>query len=269
MHLIESTTNRAGEPHERTCAHALAALNARGPRFMLGGAFALTHYTEVIRSTKDIDLFVTAEDVPATLRCLEIIGFRTQLTFPHWLAKAQLGPLKFDVIFASGNGVARVDAEWFQYATDTSLYGVPVRVVPVEELIWSKAYVMERERYDGADVAHLLRARGRSLDWARLERRFGPHRAVLLSYILLFEFIYSDARRYLPEGVFERLVDAVRAQRATQHEPDERVCRGALLSRQQFLSDILDTGYADGRIVEGAMTPDQVELWTAAIDTAS
>ena len=34
-----------------------------------------------------------------------------------------------------------------------------------EETLWSKAFVMERERYDGADVAHLILAHGERLDW--------------------------------------------------------------------------------------------------------
>ena len=34
----------------------------------------------------------------------------------------------------------------------------PARLVPAEEIIWTKAFIMERERYDGADVAHILRA---------------------------------------------------------------------------------------------------------------
>jgi hypothetical protein len=39
-------------------------------------------------------------------------------------------------------------------------------------MIWSKAFVMERERFDGADVAHLLRSMGPRLDWDRILRRF-------------------------------------------------------------------------------------------------
>lgn len=36
--------------------------------------------------------------------------------------------------------------------------GIPVQLCPPEEMLWSKSYVMERERYDGAEVMHLLRA---------------------------------------------------------------------------------------------------------------
>jgi hypothetical protein len=39
-------------------------------------------------------------------------------------------------------------------------YDVPVIFCPPEEMIWSKAFVMERERYDGAD-ARILFVRAR------------------------------------------------------------------------------------------------------------
>ena len=54
---------------------------------------------------------------------------------------------------------------------------------PPEEMIWSKAFVQERERYDGADVIHLLRELGPTLDWPRLLMRFGDRWRVLLSFI--------------------------------------------------------------------------------------
>jgi hypothetical protein len=30
--------------------------------------------------------------------------------------------------------------------------------VAVEEMVWQKAFIMERERFDGADVVHLIQA---------------------------------------------------------------------------------------------------------------
>ena len=65
-----------------------------------------------------------------------------------------------DVIFNSGNGVARVDDLWFDHAPRTNVLGVIVRLSPAEEMIWSKAFIQERERFDGADVLHLLREVG-------------------------------------------------------------------------------------------------------------
>ena len=105
------------------------------------------------------------------------------MTFPHWLGKAyNPGPRDFiDVIFSSGSGIAVVDDAWFTHSVpEAEVLGIPRGCVPAEEMIWSKAFIMERERYDGNDVAHLLHARAAELDWSRVLRRFGPHWRVLL-----------------------------------------------------------------------------------------
>ena len=47
----------------------------------------------------------------------------------------------------------------------------------------------------------------------------------------------------------------------------EPVCRGTLLSRAQYLPDITQWGFADGRVAPyGRMNPKDVEDWTRAID---
>ena len=75
------------------------------------------------------------------------------------------------------------------------MLGVPVLLCPAEEMIWSKAFIMERERYDGADVAHLLRARAGD---ARLGRgccaASATHWRVLLCHLVLFGFVYPAER---------------------------------------------------------------------------
>ena len=67
-------------------------------------------------------------------------------------------------------------------------------------------FVMERERFDGADVTHLLRARGHVIDWPRLIARFGDYQMVLAAHLLLFRFAYSDADRLIPEWVFDQVL---------------------------------------------------------------
>src|SRR5207245_465606 len=106
---------------------------------------------------------VRPEDCERVLAAFAESGFDTELTFPHWLGKARAGSEMVDVIFSSGNGCARVDDEWFQHRVADEVMGVSVRLIPVEEMIWSKGLIMERERFDGADVIHLLRARGARL----------------------------------------------------------------------------------------------------------
>lgn len=243
----------------------LATLSAAGVPFLVGGAYAYGHYTGLVRHTKDLDIMVRPADCADTLAALGAAGYRTELTFAHWLGKAFDGDALVDVIFNSGNGVCPVDDEWFAHAVEAEIFDVPVRLCPPEEMIWQKAYIMERERYDGADVAHLLRSHGGDLDWARLLRRFGPHWRVLLSTLLLFGFTYPAERDLVPGRVMADLLDRARREVDTP-PPADRVCRGTLLSLRQFLPDVERFGDRDARLADGFMTPGDLAAWTAAFE---
>jgi hypothetical protein len=249
-------------------SEALARLSESGVPFLIGGAYALERYTGIARDTKDLDIFLHRRDLEPALAALGSIGCRTEVTFPHWLAKATTADGVIDVIFSSGNGVAVVDDGWFTHAVDSTLLGIPVRLCPPEETIWSKALIMERERFDGADVAHLLRACGPDLDWHRLLRRFGPHWRVLFAHLVLFGFIYPGERWRIPAGVMRelsaRLGDEPESRGAEGHE---RLCYGPLLSRAQYLPDVERWDYRDARLPPtGNMSAEDVMRWTAAIE---
>jgi hypothetical protein len=125
---------------------------------------------------------------------------------------------------------------------------------------------MERERYDGNDVAHLLRARGGDLEWDRVLRRFDGHWRVLLSHVVLFGFIYPTERAAIPARVQEELMRRLQAE-ATSTPPNGKTCRGTLISRAQYLVDIGPWGYRDARLEPGIkMTPADIAHWTRAID---
>jgi hypothetical protein len=244
----------------------LSALNAAQVPFLVGGAYALARYTGVVRHTKDLDVFVRRSDCPRLLRALTRAGCRTDLAFPHWLAKAFCGDDYVDVIFSSGNGVAAVDDGWFVHAVPDEVLDIPVRLCPVEEMIWSKAFIMERERFDGADVVHLLRARAEDLDWPRLLGRFDAQWRVLLTHLILFGFVYPGERARIPTAVLRELLGRLEGE-LDRSAPDERICQGTVLSRAQYRPDIQQWGYRDARRwPEGNMTSDEIALWTAAID---
>ncbi|HXH26243.1 MAG TPA: nucleotidyltransferase [Vicinamibacterales bacterium] len=244
----------------------LEALNRSGVPYLVGGTYAFQYYSGIARSTKDFDIFVRPRDVRRVLEVLERAGFRTEMAFSHWLAKAHHGDSLIDVIFSSGNAVAEVDDEWFAHAVDKEILGIPVKLCPAEEMIWSKALIMERERYDGADVAHLLRHCSGLLNWDRLIRRFGPHWRVLLSHLVLFGFIYPGERALIPAAAIKELGTRLLAELDVPTR-DSKVCQGTLLSRSQFLVDLEEWGYEDARLQpRGRMTPEQLAEWTAAID---
>ncbi|HEX6705955.1 MAG TPA: nucleotidyltransferase family protein [Albitalea sp.] len=233
--------------------------------FLLGGAYAFAWYTGIERNTKDLDLFIRRADYPRVEQVLNAAGHRTELTYPHWLAKSFHGDAFVDLIFNSGNGIAPVDSGWFGHAAEAQVLGVPVKIAPVEETLCSKAFIMERERYDGADIAHLLRAQAAGIDWERLLRRFGLHWRVLLAHLVQFGFIYPAERSRIPTWLMDDLIDRLR-QETWQPPVASQVCAGTLLSREQYLYDVEQLGYLDARLAPlGTMTLQDLAHWTRAI----
>ncbi|HET9108402.1 MAG TPA: nucleotidyltransferase [Steroidobacteraceae bacterium] len=236
-----------------------------GIPFLVGGAYALKYYTGIERHTKDLDVFVRREHYGDVTKVLGDAGIETELAFPHWLGKASCEHGSIDVIFSSGNGLSQVDDAWFDHAAAGSVLGVDVRLCPPEEMIWSKAFITERERYDGADIMHLLLALAERLDWRRLLLRFDAHWRILLTYLNLFGFVYPSERARVPAWVMTDLIERLKRELRAP-PPARRVCQGTLLSREQYLTDVGMWGFEDARVtVAGSMTVDEVAHWTRAI----
>jgi len=260
---VRTPSRHASEFYQRV----ISALQEAGVPFLVGGAFAFVRYTGIGRDTKDLDLFIRRSDWNQVSSVLADDGVTTELTFPHWLGKAYGGRQReffVDLIFSGGNGIAEVDDEWFAHARPDESLGFPVRLMPVEEMIWSKAFLMERERFDGADVLHLIRARQSDIDWLRLAGRFGDHWPVLLAHLVLYTYVYPNERR--PQHVVDQLLERARVEPRTGDAT--RLCRGTLLSRAQYLVDVTNWSYVDARQVPiGAMTPEEIDAWTKAIES--
>ena len=269
---METSTARAiHDPAADFYIDALKKLQETGIPFLVGGAFAYSYFSRVPRDTKDIDIFVKPDDLGRVLAAFERLGYDTAVPFPHWLGKIHRDRHFIDVIFSSGNGVARVDELWFEHAPEGEVLERPVRLVPAEEMIWSKSFIMERERFDGADVAHVFHARAADLDWGRLLRRFDGSSGdggwrVLLAHLTLFGYIYPGDAHLIPNRVMDTLTDRL-CQETRERSPETRLCRGTILSRSQYLIDIHRWGYEDARLQPaGNMTAQEVEAWTAAIE---
>src|SRR5690349_265917 len=96
------------EVHPETAGfyrRALQALVDAQVPFLVGGAFAHACFTGIRRSTKDLDLFIRREDYERVAGLMRAQGWRTELTYPHWLAKVHAGDDFIDLIFNSGNGL--------------------------------------------------------------------------------------------------------------------------------------------------------------------
>jgi len=241
---IATESRAAGELDAR--ADALRTLNEDGVPYVVAGAYAYFEYTGIFRDTKDLDVFLRRRDLERAMAALERAGWRTELVDPVWLAKGWKGEWFVDLIFSSGNGVAVVDDGWFEHAGEAEVMGVPALIAPPEEIIWSKAFVCERERYDGNDVANLLRARGLALDWDRLLARFGEHWEVLLSHLVMYRFAFPCERSNVPDWVMRQLLRRT-WEGMVEGDAEERVCRGSLVSREQYQHVLRHLGYGDAR----------------------
>jgi hypothetical protein len=123
--------------------------------------------------------------------------------------------------------------------------------------------VMERNRFDGADIAHILHVRGRQLDWPRLIRRATGHPGVLLGHLIFYRYIYPhpDDARNVPDAVIDELLQLARS----EPPPTERLCRGTLLSWNQYLIDVNERGLIDARLKPwGTLTAEEIQRWTDA-----
>jgi hypothetical protein len=214
---------------------------------------------------EDLHLFMRRDDWPGAEAALNRAGIDTQVAFSHWLARARDGDRTVDIVYNGGNGLTPVDARWFDHVLFDEVVGMKVRLCPPEELIWSKAFVMDRERFDGADVLHLVRAR-HGLDWDRLLELFERYPRVLLAHLVLFGFVYPGGSDTVPPWVLAHLWSRIGDERRDELS---LVCRGTVLSRGQYLVDVDHWGYTDARMFPfGTMNRQEIDRWTDAIDPA-
>lgn len=264
MRIVYMSMEHA-DPASEFYGHCMQVLEDADVPFLVGGAYALRVYTGIIRDTKDFDIMLRASHVAQALSVLRDAGYDAEVVFPHWLAKAHHGESFMDIIYSSGNGLCVVDDAWFRSACERTLMGRRVNICPPEEMIWQKAYIMERERFDGADIAHLLLHCAKDMDWQHLLHRFHRDPQVLLSHLLLFEFIYPSKRNLIPSEVMESLLEARKPSVNEAHS----LCNGTLLSRAQYLPDVERWGFQDARLVGDLLSPEEKKIWTNAISNGT
>ncbi|HLL53495.1 MAG TPA: nucleotidyltransferase family protein [Myxococcaceae bacterium] len=225
---------------------AVQVLQQAGVPFLVGGMYAFAAFTGIYRDTKDLDVHVKPEDAERALRAFEAAGWQTEHHDEGWLYKAFRGDYFVDIIFCSGNGVAEVDDEWFAHARERELFGERCLVAPAEEQMWMRAFVNERERFDGADFNHLLLRTGPQIDWPRLMRRFERHWELLLGHLMMFRFAYPSETHLIPDKVMRELLFRTLESMKAGPRP-EKVCRGALISQAMYTVDVAEWGFIDGR----------------------
>ncbi len=212
--------------------------------FLLSGTYAVTTYTGIVRPTKDLDIFCKAGDYPRILAFFKERGFEVEVEDERWLAKIFRGRYYFDVIFSCRTTEIAITDEWFEDAPAIEIYGTKVGIIKPTELIWSKIFVQDRYRYDGADVAHVILKQHDAIDWKRLLRYMELHWEVLLTHLVNFRYIYPSDRDLVPRWLMDELISRLRAH-LDMPQSNVKICRGRLFSARDYVTDITEWGYAD------------------------
>jgi hypothetical protein len=224
----------------------MSALNKAGIPYLVSGALAVYCYTDIWRNTKDLDLFLRPEDRDRALLALAKADYEIEITVQSWLAKAYADEVMIDLITGSGNILIPVDDSWFASAIPANVLGIRTLLVSAADLIWIKAYVAGRERFDASDIAHLIRRAPAWIDWHHLLDRFDGHWELLLIYLNYYRFVYPGARGNIPDWVMKHLIARLVADLDHPEEVPSPF-RGTLLDRFSYLVDIMKWGELDVR----------------------
>lgn len=231
-------------PAERFYKECIELLKEGEVPFLVGGSHAVISHTGIERDIKDIDIFCKAGDYPKIINFFVDRGYDTKIEDERWIAKVLKGEYYLDIIFNSANASVPVSDEWLDESDTAEVYGVEVRILSPTELFWSKAFVADRYKYDGPDIAHLILKRSQEINWDRLIKYFEQYWEVLLLHIINFRFIYPSERELIPRNVLDELLERL-AEQLKLPTAQTRVCRGRLFSRGDYQIDVSKWGFAD------------------------
>lgn len=188
---------------------AVVALTEADVPFALGGGFAFSALSGRLRNTKDMDLFILPADRDRAVQAVTRAGFvdfYAQEPYDRgWIYRGFHDGLILDLIWQMANYRAEVDERWLTDGPCTEWRGLPLRVIPPEELVWAKLYVVQRGRCDWPDLLSVLQAQGETMDWKHLIQRVGPDLPLLASLVKLFSWLVPDTARHLPDWLWKRL----------------------------------------------------------------
>lgn len=225
--------------------HWLEILNRAQIPFVLGGAFAVYLHAGVRRDTKDLDVFLQPKDLKQALDLFAEAGYRTEISSPHWLAKVFHGPYFSDLLFGFWNGRLKTIQNWLERSKPANFDGMTVSLISLEDLIYSKIYLAGRDRFDGADIVHLIRNAKERIDWTLVIDQLGDDSILLLWYLLFYDYIYPGQlrveERELVLGFFKKVRKSWSVTSSSFH------CRGPLIDPFSFKSDLEEMGYNDPR----------------------
>jgi hypothetical protein len=144
---------------------AASALKANGPRFALGGSYALWVHGAP-EPVHDVDLVVAESDVELAVTTLADAGFTIERPVEDWLFKAYIDGALVDVLHRH-NGVP-VDAAMLDAAEVHDVLAIAMPVLPPMYVVTQKLLSLNEHHCDFQPLLPAVRAVRERIDWPRL-----------------------------------------------------------------------------------------------------
>jgi hypothetical protein len=211
---------------------------ARGIPFAVGGSLAMAVYAGLLRPSKDLDLYVMPEDKDRMIEVMRYLGmgdYYDQLPYDRgWIYRSITEDVIVDVIWNMANRRAPVDARWITDGPEIAVDHQTIRLIPIEEMIWSKLYVLQRERCDWPDILNLINRRANEINWHHLLFRIADDAPLLGAVLHVYCWLCPDNASKLPSWL--------RARVRPDSRPAESGQRVALLDSRPWLVSSVNGG---------------------------
>lgn len=209
-------------PHEwsvyRDVIEAAAWQNLR---FCLGGGLAFSAYCERRRGMKDIDLFILREEKEAFIELLCGAGYEDYYDRePYdrtWIYRGYLDKVVLDLIWSLPNHRIDVTSDWFERGLTASVHGQQVHLIPVEEVIRSKIYVLQHDRCDWPDLLNILDHQAENFNWHVLLQGLGEDARLFGALLCTYGWLNPAGARRIPPFVWQACGAMVPDEVETEH----------------------------------------------------
>ena len=213
---------------------------AEGLEFALGGGLAIGLYTGKPRNTKDLDIYINPSDRDRVVQMMTDCGlldyFDKKPYDRAWIYRGYQDDTIVDAIWAMANKRTTVDDIWLKDGAMIKMFDKHIRVIPAEELIWSKLYVMQRDRCDWPDIINVICACGPYLNWGHLTSRLAEDLPLLRGVLSVVSWISPKEALSIPRRVWESMgLPTPRIER----DPEGRPPRPDLLDTRPWFDEQL------------------------------
>lgn len=180
----------------------------RAVPFTVGGGLAAMTYAGQWRDTKDLDLYIMRRHRKQMMGILAKLGvedyYQKSPYDRKWIYRGYKDGHIVDVIWAMANQRAAVDETWFE-GPEVEAGGERFRLLAPEDSLWSKLYVLQRDRSDWPDALNVLYGVGPEMDWHRLLRNVACDAPLLSGLVSIFSWLCPERAQELPSWLWDEL----------------------------------------------------------------